>query len=207
MTALASVVFFGFVSVGVFGGTNWQDIADDIADDQDMPYSFARTTGENPQWTATAHVSGSSITSNSALDPVVVAVMDDLYQTESTELQALTPEIARLDGEIESARTAIEADRAAIEAKAVELTEELTQLRDSVDAVIEDVRIQAEEVNEIRDRIEDRREDVFRMGAQLEELRGDDFRIQQIQQQLIDLIQQLDGSIERAERRGAQLNP
>ena len=30
VTAVASLVFFGFVSVGVFGGTNWQKTADDI---------------------------------------------------------------------------------------------------------------------------------------------------------------------------------
>jgi chromosome segregation ATPase len=65
--------------------------------------------------------------------------------------------------------------------------------------------MQAEEVQKLKDRIEARREDVFRLGAQLEEIRGDRFRIRQVQQQLLDLIQQLDGSIERAERRRDQL--
>jgi chromosome segregation ATPase len=195
------------VSVAVFGGTNWHGVAREIQSDPAKPYSFTRTTGENRQWTATAHVSGNNIPANAALDPVVIAVMDDLIQTEATELNELTPQLPALEAEIAAASAAIEADRAAVEAKAEELTEELTQLRDEVDAVIAEVRVQAEEVNQIRDRIEDRREDVFRLGAQLEELRGDEFRIRQIQQQLIDLIQQLDGSIERAERRSRQLNP
>jgi hypothetical protein len=206
VTAVASLVFFGFVSVGVFGGTNWRQIASDIETDKEMPYSFALSEGENPQWTASKHVGEGSIPANKALDPVVVAVMQDLTQQEQTELNELTPEVSQLDEQIAAADVAIEADRAAVEAKAKELLDDLKQLRDQVQAATEQAQLQGEEVQKIKDRIEARREDVFRLSAQLEEIRGDRFRIQQIQQQLTDLIQQLDGSIERAQRRRDQLD-
>lgn len=205
VTAVGSLVFFGFVTVGVFGGTNWQHIADEIEDNSDMPYSFARSEGENPQWTATKNVGEGSIPPNKALDPVVVSVMEDVTRTEQTELNELTPEISQLDEQIAAADAAIEADHAAIEAKAQELLDDLKQLRDQVQAATEQAQLQGQEVQKIKDRIEARREDVFRLSAQLEEIRGDRFRIQQIQQQLTDLIQQLDGSIERTQRRRDQL--
>jgi len=206
LTAIASLVFFGFVTVGVFGGKNWQQIADGIQDNDEMPYAFAQTSGPDPQWNATKHVGDGTIPGNSALAPVVVDVMNDLNQTEQTELSTLRPEIERLDGEILAANSAIAADEAAIQVKADELLATLRELRDEVEATTQDAQMQAVEVQKIKDRIEARREDVLRLDAQLEEIRGDRYRIQQIQQQLQDLIQQLDGSIERAERRRDQLN-
>ena len=62
------------------------------------------------------------------------------------------------------------------------------------------------EVQKVEARIEARREDVLRLAAEVEELRIDSFRIQQIQQQLQDLIQQLDASLERTQRRHDQLS-
>lgn len=206
VTAIASLAFFGFVSVAVFAERNWERIADDIEADVEKPYAFTRTTGENPQWTATKHVGEGTIPGNSALEPVVVSVMEDLTQTERTELDELTPEVSTLDAAIVAARAANEADRAAVEAKHEELLVALQELRDEVQRTTLDAQMQAQEVQKIKDRIEARREDVLRLGAQLEEVRGDRFRLQEIQQQLIDLIQQLDGSIERAERRRDQLN-
>lgn len=205
VTAVASLAFFGFVSVGVFGGTNWEEIADDIEADNEMPYAFSLTGGESPQWTATKNVGEGSIPGNTALEPVVVAVMEDLTQTERTELDALTPEVTRLEGAIDAAEAANAEDYAAVQAKAEELLTALDELRDEVLRTTQDAQLQAEEVQKIKDRIAARREDVLRLGAQLEEIRGDRYRIQQIHQQLTDLIQQLDGSIERAERRLEQL--
>jgi hypothetical protein len=216
---VASLAFFGFVSVGVFGGTNWDQIARDLENNRldqtgqpgpdatDKPYSFSRTTGEKPQWTATKNVGGgTTLPSDPALAPVVVAVMQDLNQSERTELQNLTPKVSRLDAEIAAAEAAIAADREAVQDKQDELMAILGELRDEVQRTTQEAQMQTEEVQKIRDRIEARREDVLRLGAQLEEVRGDRYRIQQIQQQLRDLIQQLDGSIERAERRRDQLN-
>ena len=44
----------------------------------------------------------------------------------------------------------------------------------------------------------------LRLAAQVEEIRTDRFRIHELQQQMQDLIQQIDGSLERAERRRVQ---
>lgn len=212
VTAVASLVFFGFVSAGVFGGTNWEQIANEIeanrlgTDPTDKPFSFSQTGGENPEWTVTRNVGEGSIPANKALAPVVVAVMENLNQTERSELETLTAQIGQLDGEIAAAEAANAADDAAVRVKQEALLSALEELRDEVDRVNKEAQLQTQEVQKLKDRIEARREDVLRLGAQLEEIRGDRFRIQQIQQQLLDLIQQLDGSIERAARRRDQVN-
>lgn len=203
VTAVASVVFLGFVSVAVFGGPNWEAAARQIEG-----YTFTQTPAtetQSAQWTVTRHVGEANFQPNRVIEPVIVAALNDKLNEERTELQELETRIAPLEQQIAAANTAITADLAALDARVKELEAALADKRAEVQATAEQVEMKAIEVQRIEARIEARREDVLRLAAEIEQLRVDGFRIRQIQQQLQDLIQQLDASLESTRRRHEQL--
>lgn len=201
VTATASVVFLGFVIVASMGGANWEGEARSIEG-----YSFAHTTGPNPQWTATRHVGEGSLPSSRTIEPVLVAVYEDKKRTADAELRALDSQIGPLETAISEANAAITTDLAALQQRVDELTALLDKTQAEAQATADQVEMKAEEVRKVETRIQSRREDVLRLTAQVDEIRTDRFRIRAIQQQLEDLIQQIDDSLARAERRRAQLS-
>jgi hypothetical protein len=204
VTAVASVLFLGFVSVAVFGGPNWEAEARKIEG-----FTFTRTPAtesQSAQWTVTKHVGTGNFQPSRAIEPVMVAALNDKLNEERTELQDLEARISPLEQQIAAANTAITADLAALDARVKELEAALADKRAQVQATAEQVEMKAIEVQKVEARIEARREDVLRLAAEVEELRVDNFRIQQIQQQLQDLIQQLDASLESTRRRHDQLD-
>jgi hypothetical protein len=199
-TAVASLAFLGFAGVSTFGGPNWEGRARSIEG-----YTFSRTEGENPQWTVKKHVGDVSVPANKNLAPLIAQVYDDKKKDADEELAKLTAREPLVKAEIEALGKSTVADLAAMDARAADYRKYLDQLRKDVEALAAQVDMKAADTQKLEQRIEARREDVLRLSAQLEELRADGFRIGRIQQQLKDLIQQLDGSLERARRREAQL--
>jgi hypothetical protein len=197
-----SLIFLGFVGVATWlGGPNWELEAQSIEG-----YSFSRSAGDSPQWSAQKHVGQVQLSSNKIIEPVIVAVYDDMIKTE----QGLTPTqeaISGIEQQIAAARTEIQADLDALKARDAEIQSLLEKTDAEVVTVSQQVIAKGEEVQKIERQIQARREDVGRLMAQLEELRTDEFRIEQIQQQLQDLIQQIDASLDRAKRRQEQLAP
>lgn len=204
VTAVASVMFLGFVSVAVFGGPHWEAEARKIEG-----YTFTQTPAtetQSAQWTVAKHVGAGNFQPSPVIEPVIVAALTDKVNEERTELQALEARVSPLEQRIAAANTAITADLAALDARVKELETALADKRAEVQATAEQVEMKAIEVQKVETRVEARREDVLRLAAEVEELRVDNYRIQQIQQQLQDLIQQLDASLERTQRRHDQLN-
>jgi hypothetical protein len=203
VTAVASVIFLGFVSVAVFGGPNWVAEARKIEG-----YTFSQTPAtetQAAQWTVTKHVGEGNFSPSPVIEPVMLAALQDRRDEEQQELQLLEAQVGPLEQQIAAAETAITADIAALEVRMTELAQALEAKRAEVQATAEQVEMKAIEVQKVEARIEARREDVLRLAAEVEELRTDHVRIQQIQQQLQDLIQQLDGSLERTGNRQRQL--
>ena len=203
VTAVASVIFLGFVSVAVFGGPNRAGEARQI-----QGYTFTltpRTDTQAAQWTVSKHVGGGNFQSSPVLEPVMVAALQDKRRGEQEELDALQARVSPLEQQIAAARTSITADLAALDARMQELAAALQDKRDEVQATAERVEMRAIEVQKVEVRIRARREDVLRLSAEIDELRADDFRVREIQQQLRDLIQQLDDSLDRTQRRQDQL--
>ncbi len=199
-TMAASLIIFGLVVVATWvGGPNWEREAANIEG-----YSFSRSAGENPQWSAQKHVGQAQLATNRIIEPVIVSVYDDMIKSE--QARTPTPEsISTVQQQIAAFQKEIQADIDALNARDAEVQALLEQKNAEVVAVSQQVVAKAEEVDKLERQIQARREDVGRLGAQIEELRTDDFRIQQIQQQLEDLIQQIDASLDRAERRKKQL--
>ena len=203
VTAVASVIFLGFVSVAVFGGPNRAGEARQIEG-----YTFTRTPAtetQAAQWTVSKHVGEGSFQASPVIEPVMVAALQDKVRGEQEELSALEARVSPLEQQLAAAETAIAADLAALDARMKELDAALQAKRDEVQATAEQVEMKAIEVQKVEVRIEARREDVLRLAAEVDELRADNFRILEIQQQLRDLIQQLDASLDRTQRRQDQL--
>ena len=199
-TAIASVIFMGFVLVATMGGPNWEAEAQSIEG-----YTFGKTDAQPVQWTATRHVGDKSISPSKTIEQVIVAVLDDKIQETRTKVQQFEEQAGPLQAQIAEAKSANEADEKALQAHLEELAALLEATEAEVQQTAEQVEAKAEEVRKVELRIQARREDVLRLSAQVEEIRGDRFRIHEVQQQLQDLIQQIDGNIERAQRRRAQL--
>ena len=199
-TSVASLIFLGFVSVAVFGGANWERHAQGVEG-----YTFSKTDGENPQWTATQHVGGQTFTQSKVVEPVLDAVYADMISDLSEEQRAFSEQVPLLEQQLAEMKPAIEADLVALQAAVDDFQERLDARRSEVQANAEAVEQAAAEVQRIKDLIESRREDVERLKAQVGQIRDDRFRIEQIQGQLRDLIQQIDGSLDRAKRRRKQL--
>jgi hypothetical protein len=199
-TAVASVMFLGFVLVATLGGPNW------VAEAQQIPgYSFVRTETAPVQWSATAHVGGGSISPNAAIEPVMVAVYDAKIKQAQDDAKKFADEEPALQAAITEAKTSIDTDLAALQRQVDDLAALLDKTESESLATAKQVEAKAEEVRKVELQVQSRREDVLRLAAQVEEIRTDRFRIHELQQQMQDLIQQIDGSLERAERRHEQL--
>jgi len=200
-TAVASVIFLGFVLVATLGGPNWEAEAHSIEG-----YTFSQTDSQPKQWTATAHVGGGQIPSNRAIEPVMVAVYDAKIKNTNDEVNKLQERDGPLQTAITESNASIEKDVAALKQQVDDLAALLKATQNEVVSTAQQVEAKAEEVRKIELQIQSRREDVQRLLGQVEELRADRFRIREVQQQLQDLIQQIDGSLERAEIRQEQLS-
>jgi hypothetical protein len=200
VTAVASVIFLGFVLIATMGGPNW------VAEAQNLEgFSFSQTDASPPQWTATQHVGQGNIAPNRAIEPVLYAAYDAKLKDATARQQALEAQAAPLQTAITDSNAAIEKDLAALQKHVDELSALLGQTESEVLTTADQVEAKAEEVRKVELQIQSRRDDVLRLSAQVEEIRADRFRIRSIQQQIRDLIQQIDGSIERAANRRRQL--
>lgn len=201
VTAVASVIFLGFVLIATMGGSNW------VAEAQSIEgFSVTRTDANPPQWTASQHVGEGNISPNRAIEPVLLAVYDTKLNDANEKKQELEAQETPLQDAISASEAAIEKDVEALKNQVDELLDLLEATESDVLATANQVEAKAEEVRKVELQIQSRREDVLRLQALVEEIRGDRFRIRAIQQQIEDLTQQIDGSIERAEDRRRQLN-
>lgn len=200
VTAVASVIFLGFVLIAMLGGPNWGAEAATVED-----YSFALSDGNPRTWSATSHVGQVNIPSNKAIEPVLLAVYDAKLKVARDEEAALKQLEGPLEAAITESQAAIEKDNVALTALKTELQALLKATEAQALTTADQVEAKAEEVRKVELQITSRREDVERLQAQVEEIRTDRFRINAVQQQIQDLIQQIDGSIDRAESRRKQL--
>jgi uncharacterized phage infection (PIP) family protein YhgE len=206
-SAVLSVAFFGFALVTTqLGGPNWQSEAAQLqATPQDSGgYVFTYTRGENAQWTASS-TTGDFTKSAKVLPDVVVAAYDDKIRTQQEQVNALNEELPQLQERTVQMDAAIAADLNALQQARAQREGYLEQLRAQYTTLSQQVVQKTEEGQQIEQVIEARRTDVFRLENQLQVLRADDARIEQIEQQMLDLIRQIDADLAKAERRQSQL--
>jgi hypothetical protein len=206
-SAILSVAFFGFALVTTqLGGPNWQaETAKLRATPQDPGgYVFTYTRGENAQWTASS-TTGDFTKSGKVLPDVIVSAYDDKIRTLQEKLTALNEELPQLEERTAQMDAAIAADLEALQQARTQREEYLAQLRDEYSTLSRQVVQKTEEGQQIEQVVEARRTDVFRLENQLQVLRADEARIEQIEQQMLDLIRQIDADLAKAQRRQSQL--
>lgn len=207
VTAILSVAFFGFALVTTrLGGPNWQTEADKLRPTPEDPagYVFTQTLGENAQWTATS-TRGETVKSAKVLPDVMVAAYDHKIAALQAELNALNEEQPQLEQRKQAMEQDIAADEAALQQAVEQRKQFLQQVRQQYSDLSQQVVQKTEEGQQIEQVVEARRTDVFRLANQLEVLKADEARIEQIEQQMLDLIRQIDADLAKAERRQDQL--
>lgn len=199
-TAVASVIFLGFVLVATMGGPNWVAEANSIEG-----FTFARTEVAPITWSATSHTGGANIPANAAIEAVIAGAYDAKIKQVTEATKVYTEKEPKLQQDIADATASITTDLDALQKEVDALSKMLAATEAESLATAEQVEAKAEEVRKVELQIQSRREDVQRLSTQVEEIRTDRFRTRALQQQMQDLIQQIDGSLERAESRQQQL--
>lgn len=199
---VASVAFMGFAGVVSFGGPNW------IAQARTMEgYTFERSPGENPVWSATRSAGRQELATKSPLLPeVLAAAFRDRADQAAAELQELNNAVPELERRITLLREMQEADVPALDRYFQTESMELQTLHEQI---LESTRQQeqlAGEVRKIEDQLESRRQDVFRTELQHRLLSADLVRIQQNVAAVEEQIRLLEDELDKSQRRSAELD-
>lgn len=199
LLAVLSIGFMGFAGVATFGGPNWNAIAHSMDD-----YTITQSSGPETSWTAES-TSGDSLKTSAVLPEVIVAALDHKTGDVQAKLNDLNDEESAVQQNRDSLKSQIEVDLLALGAYHDTQTQILEQLGGQVAALSKQAVQKTEQARTIESEVFDRRSDVFRQQNQLEVLRADQARIDQITQQMTDLIEQIDADLDKARRREKQL--
>lgn len=193
--AVASLAFAGFAVVTTFGGPDWLAVAR-------APYfqHYQITKGGAPDhiWSATRASDGAQIASSKRLPEVLVKIMDDVLQRQQAELQVLNDREPLLKTRVESLTRAKAEDEKALAAFETVQRQRLAAVRRQNEEVAAQVIAATQEAQKIEDQIALRRDDVAALRRQADELKTDQFRLQEVQKNLESLLIQLEGDNDRA---------
>ena len=199
---LASLAFMGFAVVTYHGGPNYQ--AEQV---EKLPdYVLKVSTDKPPKWAVeTRRLAETVNTSTTTLPGVIVAARKHLDQQLDEEIKPLDGEILAVEARIAEAKKLIEIDLAGLKKREKELQAELDALLVEIKDVSDQGIKKSQESYAVRDETARRREDVFRLWNQLEEIRTDYYRAVAQAEKLDDLLIRVRGSIDRSQRRNDQL--
>lgn len=200
--AVCSVLFMGFAFASWHGGPRWLKFTQG---EEFNAYRITYKGGENPVWVATRGKDESQVASNRVLPSVIAKVMDDIQQGRQQELNSLRDAEPKLKAKAERLRETITKDEPALQAKIDFLSKHLEATRQNAADVAVKVGVATDEAQKLENQTSSRRDDVFRLERQVDELRADQFRLEQIRQQLEDQLRQVEGDLDRAQERHAEL--
>lgn len=198
--ATASVAFMGFAFALNNAGPNWQAEAENLDE-----YTFTYTPGENPTWAATYRNDPQQVASNRSLGAVVIRAYADAKRRNDEAAAAITPQIQPLQDRTRAITDFVSQDMAAIRVRHDQLLSEVASLDEQIKSTgLQGDRF-AEQAITIRTETERRRESVFRLKRELDQIENDHyFQIGQ-KQRLLDKLHQLEGIRLRLQQRHQQL--
>jgi chromosome segregation ATPase len=199
--AVASLSFMGFAVVTTVGGYNFEEHIARVND----RYRITNSGGEEPVWNSVQVIGEENVNENPSLPAVLDATYADAIADMNAEINAYKAEEEAHAAFIAQVTAANEADALALSERADQLRADLEALRVETEAIGQRVQTTQDEVLKQQARLAARREDVFRLQAQYEEIAVDEERAREIIVQLTELIHQIDGDLERARRRETQL--
>jgi len=193
--AVASLAFAGFAVVTTFGGPDWRAVA---RAPYFQHYNIAPGGAPDYIWTATRVIDGAQIATSKRLPEVLVKVMDDILQRQQAELQILNDREPLLKTRVDSLTRAKADDEKGLAAFETAQRDRLAAVRKKNEEVAAQVIAATQEAQKIEDQIALRRDDVMALRRQAEELKADQFRLQEVQKNLESLLIQLQGDNQRA---------
>ncbi len=196
----ASLAFMGFAAVNAVGGTNWN-----VEKDKFKDFTFKYTPGENPTWTATPRKGDAGAKTSKVLPDVIIWARQQMIAAQTEEIEALEAEIPIVQAKLKEAQEFVKIDLKAMQKREQELEQELADLNQQINDISNEGIKKATEANKTREEARRRREDVFRLRGQLDEIRTDRFQILEQKKKLYDQLFQMNGFVERLERRKLQL--
>ena len=200
LITFASLAFAGLAIVVFYAGPNWQELAGQIEG-----YKFTLSTGENPTWSAVRARGDEQVATDKNLSKVIDAVLADKLKRINEETADFQSRIPPLTEELEKSKVANLADIPALEEYIKAERARLDSLNAEVAKLESQVLAETGTSQRIENIASDRREDVFRLTGQLDEIRADKFRLEAIRRQLAEELEQVLGNIERAEERQQKL--
>lgn len=200
LIAFVSLAYAGFAIVIFYAGPNWQEMAGQIEG-----YKFALSTGEKPTWSAVRARGDEPVATDKNLAKVIDAVLADKLKRVNEEVADFEGRIPTLTAELATTEAANLADEPAVAAYIVAERARIAALDARVAGLEAEVLAKTDEAQKLENIASDRREDVFRLAGQLAEIRADKFRLEAIRRQLAEELEQINGSIERAEERQRNL--
>jgi len=196
--AVTSLAFAGFAVATTFGGPDWLAMT---RAPYFQHYNFKPGGAPDFIWTATRVSDGAQIATSKRLPEVLVKVMDDILQRQQADLQVLNDREPLLKTRVETLTRAKANSEKALQAYETVQRERLAAVRKQNEDVSAQVIAATQEAQKIEDEIALRREDVAALQRQAEELKADQFRLQEVQKNLESLRTQLHGDLERAKLR------
>ena len=195
-----SFAFFGFAWVSMMGGPNWDAEAAALSD-----YTIER--GDDGKWAVTERVGAAkvSVKSPTVQADAVLAARDDMLKKQRAEIARLKDETKEFQAETARVKVFNAADVKALAGRVEQLNKQLDQLNTKIMNLSNDIVKRSQEAQAIRAEATKRREDVFRLTAELREIRADNFRADDLQKKLRDQLVQLNGVEVALQRRNKQL--
>lgn len=193
--AIASLSFVGFAIATVFGGPDWQSVMQAKYFDG---YRISKSTGPDATWTAIRGSDEQQVASSKVLPEVLSKVMDEVHSSNQQKIQELQAKLPVLEARVAELAAAREADKKALDLYVERRRAEVNKVREQNETVSAQVVTATTEAQKLENLIAARREDILRLKQQVEELRGDLFRLQEIEFQLDNLRNQVDGTLANA---------
>ena len=202
LVAVLSVAFMGFAGVVSFGGPNWEAEARSLEG-----YTFSRSGGENPVWTATRAAGRVELSPKSPLLPeVLTAAIRDRTEEARQERDRLAQEIPDLQKQSEALRAMQEQDLPALEQYFQTQSKRLADTHGQIATTSQQQEMLAAEISKIEDQIDSRREDVFRLELEYRVLEADVERTTQNVEIVEEHIRLLEDELDKAQRRKQELD-
>jgi len=201
-TAAASITFLAFSAVSTVGGPNWDAEAELLPD-----YKIEAVEGETTTWKVTNNRTGQAVstTAPEVYAAAIIAARKDIDKLQGAEIARLNEETTEVKARLAEAIKLREADVQAMAQREANLSAQL----DAVNKKILDTQnaavAKSQEAQAIRADAEKRREDVYRLKRELEEIKADRYQALEHQKKLQDYLTRLEGVIGPLERRQEEL--
>ncbi len=199
---IISLAFLGVASVTVMGGVNWRVERDTVTGD----YVFDKAVGETTTHSVKARRGDRALASGTkSLAAVVIKAHDDMVVQRNKQIQDLQAKTKLTNDEKDFWEQPLEIDKESMTARSDKLAVELATIREQIDGISKKNIELVQGTQKTLTTNESRREEIYRLLSQLEEIQTDLFQIKEQQKRLRSLLVRTSGVVGRLKRRQQQL--